>query len=352
MDKRIIMALALMAATAVKAQDINYYTPGENEGIAYFLPKTAIEVNVIATKVKYTPGDFCQYANRYLRISNVSSEPQTYWKIKQIDVRSAGVPDSTKAYIVKLSDKSVVSNIEVTENGIIKSINSPSQVIEEQNNYELEKTGPAESGKKYLTEEVLSAGSTARMAELTAKEIYNIRESKNLILRGQADAMPKDGASMKLIIDNLEKQEKALTSMFTGSEEKQDKLFSVQVSPEEASDNIVVLRFSEALGVLSKENLAGEPIYLNVKNMSPIQNSTEEEEKKKKKPKGILYNIPGKAAVKVSFKGKTLFEENNMPVTQFGNTELLVNDLFNKKVNTRVIFNTNTGGIVKIDKDL
>ena len=52
MDKRIIMALALMAATTVKAQDINYYTPGENEGIAYFLPKTAIEVNVIATKVK------------------------------------------------------------------------------------------------------------------------------------------------------------------------------------------------------------------------------------------------------------------------------------------------------------
>lgn len=350
MDKRIIMALALMAATTVKAQDINYYTPGENEGIAYFLPKTAIEVNVIATKVKYTPGDFCQYANRYLRMSNVSSEPQTYWEIKKIDVRSAGVPDSTKAYIVKLSDKSVVSNIEVTENGIIKSINNPSPIAEEQHDYKLEKTGPAENGKKYLTEEVLSAGSTARMAELTAKEIYNIRESKNLILRGQADAMPKDGASMKLIIDNLEKQEKALTSMFTGSEEKQDKLFSIQVSPEEASDNIVVLRFSEALGVLSKDNLAGEPIYLNVKNMSPIQNSTEDEGKKKK-PKGVLYNIPGKAAVKVTFKGKTLFEENNMPVTQFGNTELLVNDLFNKKINTRVIFNTNTGGIIKIDKD-
>ena len=34
-----------------------------------------------------------------------------------------------------------------------------------------------------------------------------------------------------------------------------------------------------------------------------------------------------------------------------GNTELLVNDLFNKKVNTRVVFDSVTGGIKKIDKD-
>ena len=53
----------------------------------------------------------------------------------------------------------------------------------------------------------------------------------------------------------------------------------------------------------------------------------------------------------LTFKGKTLFEDNNMMFAQFGNTELLVNDLFNKKVNTRVIFDTVTGGIQKIDKD-
>ena len=31
------------------------------------------------------------------------------------------------------------------------------------------------------------ASSTAKMAELVAKEIYNIRESKNALLRGPAD---------------------------------------------------------------------------------------------------------------------------------------------------------------------
>lgn len=135
-----------------------------------------------------------------------------------------GVPDSTKAFIIKLNDKSVMSDIEVTDNNIIKAINTsaPESTAPK---YTLEKSLPAEDGRRYMTEEILTAGSTAKMAELTAKEIYNIRESKNLILRGQADAMPKDGASLKLIIDNLDKQEKALTQMFTGKRTTEDKLF-------------------------------------------------------------------------------------------------------------------------------
>ena len=40
-----------------------------------------------------------------------------------------------------------------------------------------------------------------------------------------------------------------------------------------------------------------------------------------------------------------------MAFTQFGYTEVLVDGLLDKKVNTRVIFNSTTGGILKIDKD-
>lgn len=354
MNKKGIMALALVTAYAfgANAQNVDYYTPREGEGIAFFLPKTAVEVNVIATKVKYTPGDFCQYANRYLRINNVTSEPSTDWEIKKIEVRPVGIPDSTKAYIMKLSDKSVMSNIEVTDNNIIKAINTsaPKSAKAE---YILEMPQRAEDGRKYMTEEILTAGSTAKMAEFTAKEIYNIRESKNLILRGQADTMPKDGASLKLIMDNLEKQEKALVQMFTGIKTREDKLFTAVILPEGDTTEKVVMRFSQKLGVLSSDNLAGEPMYIKIENSNPTQTSAADSEdgKKKKAPKGIIYNIPAKANVSITFKGKTLFEDNNMMFAQFGNTELLVNDLFNKKVNTRVIFDTVTGGIQKIDKD-
>lgn len=349
----ITMAILTTALLTANAQSVDFYKPGEGEGIAYFLPKTAVEVNVIATRVKYTPGDFCQYANRYLKINNVTPEPSTEWEIKKIEVCTTGIPDSTKAYIIKLSDKSVMSDIEVTDNNIIKAINTsaPKSVKTE---YVLEKSQPSEDGRKYMTEEILSAGSTAKMAELTAKEIYNIRESKNLILRGQADTMPKDGASLKLIMDNLEKQEKALTEMFIGKKITEDKLFTAVILPEKEVTSNVVLRFSKKLGILSSDNLAGEPIYIKIESRNPIQTvavNEEDSKKKKKAPKGVLYNIPGKANVSITFKGKTIFEDKNMMFAQFGNTELLVDDLFNKKVNTRVVFDSVTGGIQKIDKD-
>lgn len=348
---RTIIALGLLAySTHIAAQDVNIYTPGTDEGIVYFLPKTALEVNIIATRISYQPGELCQYANRYLRMNNVNPQPETYWEIKQIDVRSIGVPDSTKAYIIKQKDKSTLSNIELTESGIAKAINTTfPKEYEQQQGYELEKPLPHESTRKYMTEEILMAGSTAKMAELTAKEVYNIRESKNLILRGQADTMPKDGASLKLIMDNLDKQEKALTQMFAGTTDREDKVFTLLVTPEDNTKDKIVLRFSRLLGALSTDNLAGDPIYISMSSTAPIPAPTDDS-KKKKKPEGAIYNIPGKGNVSVSYQGKKYFEKD-LPITQFGSTEVLVNELFNKKINTRVVFNPETGAILKIDKD-
>ena len=48
--------------------------------------------------------------------------------------------------------------------------------------------------RQLMSQEILSAGSTAKMAELTAREIYDLRENRNLLIKGQADFMPKDGA--------------------------------------------------------------------------------------------------------------------------------------------------------------
>ena len=346
--KKNVFALSLLACTApIAAQDISPYLPGEDEGIVYFLPKTMLEVNVIATRVTYHPGELCQYANQYLRMNNVSPEPETYWEIKQIEVRSAGVPDSTKAYLVKLKDKSSMSNVELTEEGLIEAINTsaPEKMPME---YVLEKPQKHENPRRYMTEDILLAGSSAKMADLTAKEIYNIRESKNLILRGQADAMPKDGASLQLVIDNLDTQEKALTQLFTGTTDREDKVFTAHIVPQDGLTDKVALRFSRSLGALPAEDLAGEPIYINLKSTVPLP-TVIEDNKKKKKLEGAIYNIPGKGKVTVSYQGKTCFEAE-LPITQFGTTEVLVNDLF-KKVNTRVIFNPETGSILKIDKD-
>ena len=187
------------------------------------------------------------------------------------------------------------------------------------------------------------------MAELIAKEIYNIRESKNSLTRGQADYMPQDGAALKIMLTNLEEQEKVLTEMFSGFTERTEKSFTFYIEPKQEIKDQVVCRFSKKLGVLTEDNLAGAPVYLSVTNESPLPPANEEA-KAKKKLEGVIYNIPGKGKVTVKTTEKTWFN-SELPITQFGETEVLLNNLFNKKVNTRVIFNPTTGGIAKIDKD-
>ena len=95
--------------------------------------------------------------------------------------------------------------MELTEDGIVKTINVPYS-----NSRVGKKAAPAPTvlqkkanPREFLTEEILMASSTAKMAELVAKEIYNIRESKNALLRGQADNMPSDGAQLKIIGNSI-----------------------------------------------------------------------------------------------------------------------------------------------------
>ncbi|MDD6892564.1 MAG: DUF4831 family protein [Bacteroidales bacterium] len=349
MRKMFIAALAGLACTGLPAQEINSYVPGEGEGVAFFLPKTALEVRVVATKVTYQPGELCQYANRYLRINNVKAEPETHWEIKCVEVGSVGVPDSTKAYIVKLKDREVLSKVDLTEDGILRAINTTGQDLLDQPAYKLEKPAARVNPRDYLTEEILMAGSTAKMAELTAKDIYNIRESRNLILRGQADTMPKDGASLQLVIDNLNRQEKAMMELFTGSTDREDQVFTFRIAPEDKLVDKVVARFSTRLGVLPEDDLAGAPLYINVSSVAPLP-VLPEEPSKKKRPDGVQYNLPGKGKVKVVYEGKKLYE-GELPVTQFGTTETLVTKLFDARVNTRVVFHPSTGAVLKIDKD-
>ena len=65
-----------LAATSLMAQDVNPYAPGGlTEGVVYYLPKTQLKIKVTATRTAYTPGDLCQYAERYLRLKGISSKP-------------------------------------------------------------------------------------------------------------------------------------------------------------------------------------------------------------------------------------------------------------------------------------
>ena len=277
MIKKGILLIGLLTAWNVQAQDVNHYTPGTmEEGVVYYLPKTQIEIQVTATKVAYTPGELCQYANRYLRLQGISAQPSEHWEINDIKVNTIGVPDAQKAYSIKVKDKMVTSQVELTEDGIIKAINTAAPEEKKTPRKKIDEKSKRVDPRSFMTEEMLMAGSTNKMAELIAKEIYNIRESKNSLTRGQADYMPQDGAALQIMLTNLEKQEKAMTELFTGKTVHTDQVLTFHIEPEKEIQDQVLFRFSQKLGILESDNLAGEPIYITITDESNLPSENEE----------------------------------------------------------------------------
>lgn len=349
--KKLMIATGLLIATSAYAQTevLTGVTHGKDFGVVYALPKTQIEIEIKANKINYTPGDFSKYSDRYLRLTDISADPEEYWELTSIKVKPAGTPDTEKTYFVKLKDKTVAPLMELTEDGLVKSINVPySQSKETKAASSTPAIQKKANPRDFLTEEILMASSTAKMAELVAKEIYNIRESKNALLRGQADNMPSDGAQLKIMLDNLNLQEEAMTEMFSGTRNKEEKTFTIRLTPDKELKNEIAFRFSKKLGIVANNDLAGVPYYISLQDLKSV--SIPQEEGKKKSVEGIAYNVPGKALVTLT-DGKKKLYEGEIPVTQFGIVEYLAPVLFNKNSTIKVYFDPVTGGLLKVDRE-
>lgn len=346
-EKMIWVAGILIATSAYAQTDVSTgIMRGKDYGVTYLLPKTEIEIVVQATKHTYMPGEFCKYADRYLRMNNVSADPNIYWTIDKVQTHVAGVPDKDNVYFVKLKDKTVAPLMELTEDGIVRSINIP---LSNRTIPATKITAAAQEiidPRKFLTEEILMASSRAKMAELVAKEIYNIRESKNALLRGEADNMPQDGAQLKIMLDNLNLQERAMTEMFSGTLKEEPQTFTIRLTPKEMN-NEVAFRFSKRLGIVANDDLAGEPYYISI---TDLKTPAIPEEDSKKKVDGVAYNVPGRAHVILTGNNKKIFD-GELPVTQFGTIEYLAPVLFNKNSTIKVLFDTATGGLIKVDRE-
>ncbi len=351
MKKAIVLFSLLLSVSGFAQTDVSGYVPGKSQdAVTYFLPKTIIEVEVEATKVTYTPGEFCKYADRYLRLTGISDQESSYWEISKVTVKPVGMPDPDNVYSVKLKDKTIAPLMELTEDGIIKSINKPlekktGKKAAEASQQQKTKINP----RDFMTEEILMASSSAKMAELVAKEIYNIRDSKNAIIRGQADNMPKDGEAMKLMLANLEAQEAAMLEMFTGTTDRETKKYTLRLVPNKDLNKQVLFRFSKRLGVVANDDLSGVPVYVTLNNLNTVPAPDEKAKSEKKKIEGIVYNVPGKAQLTIFNSNKTYYD-GTLPITQFGNQETLADNLFNKKTTTQVTFDPVTGGLVRIER--
>ena len=346
-----LVSAALSMWTAASAQSRATEPSVTATGVSYLLPKTIITAKVQVSHSICKPGELSRYAERYLRLPGVSTQYSEQWEIESVDILIDGAPDTGTIYSVDFGKKSGGPVVSLTDRGVLKSVNAPLGVADAFHSRDnaarvlSQKTAGVEDPRRFLTEEILLSGSNAKMAELVAKEIYDIRESRNLITRGQADYIPSDGESTKYILQQLDVQEQSLLSMFTGTDFAETVEYTFECIADSSVSRHILFRFSSRLGVLESDDLAGEPVWIDVENRTVAQAGRPAS---KQRPM-LYYKVPGTAGIRI-YNNRRMLAESSVPVAQFGYTAAIAQSMFEKGKTPVLIFNTSTGALESVSE--
>jgi hypothetical protein len=323
-------------------------------GVQYFLPKTVLEIEVEYSVTEQKAGAYAKYASKYLGISeqSVISENLTYYTLDKINVKEVGIPNKNESYLIEFKAKTTAPFVYLTENGMICTINAEytqdrneTKVADQSNTAT---TTTSLNPQSVFTEEYLWAGSISKMAEIAAKQIYRIRESRSDILTGEAENAPRDGEALKIVLANLDAQEKIWVELFTGFKYTEKKKNKFRIEPLADMEKEVLFRFSKYNGIVDIDDLSGSPVYINIKDLKTVDVREIDPKRKSKEPQSIVYNVPGTASVEI-FYGITQLYRDECQVTQFGTTQILATSLFeDKKAPVQIYFYPNTGAIKQI----
>lgn len=369
----LISHLSLLTSSA--QPEIVWLQPGQTaEGTTYYLPKTALRLTLTIEKTVYTPGDFARYAERYLKVADVRQSAETSHRVIAYSLTSVGVRDTSKCFSFRLKGKSETDETVINSDGILLAVNAApmdygdgysdhsrlattSQKIATPHSNPSEKRNPEPKAISYLSAEVLAAGSTAKKAELIARQILDLREQRQLLITGEADEMPQDERQLQLMLREIDEQSRSLTALFTGTTQCDTTVTTVIYCPDKEVERDVVFRLSRRLGVVDADDLSGTPYYISIKDQNPAIQEMPDDPKaqakllkeRSKKQKGFYVNVPGMAQVTL-YQGDHLLDTYDVPLAQFGTVELRDGDLF-KRYLTHMQLHPATGAVVTLTSD-
>lgn len=353
MKRKLFIPLVCCALPLLSvAQDMVKLVPDKfNEyALNYYLPYTVADIEFVATKTVCKTGPYYKYAKKYLGVTDIVTEDSETWAIERVCMVPRGIADTENRY--QLTFKSgQTPYIYVNPDGLIYSINAEPEIAD----LSCPPVAPDEPDSidvsKVFSEELLMSGSIAKMAEVAAKQIYRIRESRLDLLTGDVDKMPADGDSFKLIIAQLDAQEAALTALFLGTKSVERVVKRVEYCPEDDVESEILFRFSDFLGFVDADDLSGAPVSISVtvteKGEYPVDNKGNIVELPKK---ALAYTIPGKAVIAISYDGRTYVEEE-LPIAQLGVVYGLDSSWFvDKKAPANAVFDATTGALLRLGK--
>lgn len=332
---------------------------GNQYGIVYALPMTELEVEVQVESEFFTPGPLAVYSRRFLA-QDVKTEPSKKYTMKAVRINSHGVKDTHNQYRIEFRPGTVAPYVFLTNDDILLSVNmgdGNAKYLETSKEDSFTAWARMPQAKPIVTptlpQEYALATSEVKRAEIAAAYLYEIRGSMVDVMKGNLETMPRDGAALELMMNALREQEAATLALFHGYTETSRQIYRTRILPEGAINRRTLFRFSEILGPMPADEYAGSPVVLDIQITRLTAPQTDEELNQEEKGlKGLVYRIPGKALVELSYEGSTLIRQS-IELAQFGHRASLATKLFKPRDNEsiQITFDAATGAITNINND-
>lgn len=343
MKKLILLLLGAVIASAVSAQVLEQ----DESALVYYSPKTTLTLEFTYLEERYERGQYADYAEAMLGISDAVMETKSVCTLKDVHVGTSTTTDYDRPHKVDIEAGFPVL-LTINDKGLLMGYNValPEKKASKPAAKQRHGKKPAERVVPF-SEEVLTAANPEAQANEVAKQIFHLRETRMYLLNGEVEHAPADGQAMKLVLEELDQQEKALTELFIGKKSKHQKHKTVRVEPSNEGE---LLFFSEENGFTDGDNIDADTI--EVRMVCQQQFAQPVVDKKKKKTQEltqIVYNVPGYCCVNVFYKGKSL-ASRAIPVAQLGVDVALPKSMFTGKELPKIIFSEKTGGVISISK--
>jgi hypothetical protein len=315
--------------------------------LVYALPLTVFDITVELERVIEKPGPYAKYAADMLGIKDVITHDSESWSIVSVRLNANEELDPSEFYVIESNTLVQTNALALKKSGLIMDIST--SMYEKESNISKDLSGQeakiqfrdmgadeyfiAQSDTAYRKVKLDTAFikipylvekkkqlTIDQLAEKAAKTLLELRDGKHLILTGEANVFPQDGAA----IDEMNRLEREYTALFAGKTLTARKTLTYSFIPQKdmSGKPVTIFKFSELTGVSDATAKEGSPVTVTLESAKKTKDVTivtrpKVEGESLKSFDKLYYRIPDVVTITVKSDDKTYYNARKL-VYQYG----------------------------------
>ena len=280
----VLLSVSLMFLNQTHAQSVSMV---KLDGVN-IVPTTTVTATFVVKKESIRSGPYARFSHKFLGVISPLTDKDIYT-----------IVDSQLSYFNIDGGDQLGSCIDLS-------------------GFDNEVDAPVASFSK-VTEDRLSSVTTSpeSMARNAANMIFSLRKSRLDLITGEAGENVFN-AGLESAMAEINRLESELLALFIGKHEVRYETKVFNIVPEKEKNTHIIVRFSPSMGIVSSDDINGQPIVLNVQ--LPKEVVATDGKRKKKSPKNVQeFLVPAQAVCQL-FNGSEILAKLNVQIYQLGDT--------------------------------